>query len=479
MDSDYHDGRLAHTEQFTNDLDHDLLREFINAVETAGIELHSLMLHQHGRVVAETWWWPYSSTRLHFMHSATKSFTATGVGMAIGEGRFSLQDKVVNFFPGAIQAGATDFAAEMTVEHLLTQTSGIPYSVSGSTWRRIESSWVDEFFKLPVQYKPGTAFMYSSATSYMLSAIVTATTGESLASYIDKRLFSKIGANSFRWDMGPEGINPGGNGLICKTEDLLKLAVLHLQRGVWGDIQLVSEEWVEAATSPKFGNSYGYHWWMGPHGREYYANGAFGQCAFVFPDHNAVVTTTGADDMYATHLTPLVWTYFPQILTSNAGAIANGSNGRSSIRRLLQPVQESHSVTAEFVSRKIYVMTPNDDGINSLEFEFGDETCVMTVRDQSGGHRIDVGLRDWKESSTTLPGAFLHHGYDPPEGMKVFASGVWRDATTFVMTWQFVESPFRDTVVIHFDRLFVSMDRGVNVNSSTTMRPTIWGSANS
>jgi len=462
----------------TSDVDFALLDEFLHEVSSEGIDLHGLMLFRDGAVAVEAWWWPYAANRLHFMHSATKSFTATAVGLAIAEGRFGLHDPIVRYFPNSLPEIRSGFFEEMTVEHLLTQTSGVPF-VSGAKWRNIGTSWIDEFFKLPVESKPGSKFVYSSATSFMLSAIISATTGESLASFLDRRFFVPIGMDNYRWDVGPEGINPGGNGLICRTSDFLKLGVIHLQEGMWNGAQLLDAEWVKLATTPKFGNLYGYHWWIGPDGRAFYAFGAFGQFSVVFPDQGAVLTITAADDMFATRLLPLIWKHLPAILRSRViTPIYSDVGGHQwTDKRLLPLVQATDSPTSKVVSGKTFAIAPNDQGIESLRFHFDTAECRMVYRVNNVDHEIRIGLTDWIESSTTIPGGALHHGYEPLEGMRVLASGGWRDTSTFVTTWQFVESPFCDTVVIHYDGEHLTLDRSVNVNSTATTLPTIRGSA--
>src|SRR3546814_17648847 len=114
----------------------------------------------------------------------------------------------------------------MTVEDLLTMRSGHASEVSGSIWRSIETSWVREFFRIPVVYEPGTRHVYSSAASYMLSAIVTRITGETIAAYLTPRLFEPLGMGEVQWDIGPAGVTPGGHGISLRTPDHLTLGTL-------------------------------------------------------------------------------------------------------------------------------------------------------------------------------------------------------------------------------------------------------------
>jgi len=134
--------------------------------------------------------------------------------------------------------------AAMTVEDLLTMRTGHAGETSGAIWRGINASWIEEFFKIPVVHPPGAVYVYTSAASYMLSAIITRTTGETLHDYLKSRLLQPLGITGEHWDIGPDGINPGGNGLTCKTADILKFGVLHAQKGLWNGQRLLPESWV-------------------------------------------------------------------------------------------------------------------------------------------------------------------------------------------------------------------------------------------
>ncbi|MFS2055709.1 serine hydrolase domain-containing protein, partial [Variovorax sp. CT11-76] len=151
---------------------------FLDEAERGAFELHGFMLWRRGQVLAEGWWEPYGPQRRHMTHSLTKSVTVCAVGMAVAEGRFGLDDKVVSFFPEHLPPVVSPNLAAMTVRDLLTMRTGHAAMTSGSVWRQIRTSWIAEFFKIPVVNPPGTQFVYTSAATYMLSAIVTKTTGQ-------------------------------------------------------------------------------------------------------------------------------------------------------------------------------------------------------------------------------------------------------------------------------------------------------------
>jgi CubicO group peptidase (beta-lactamase class C family) len=455
----------------------DAMLRFLDEVASRGLELHGYMLARRGQVISEGWWWPYRADRPHMLHSATKSFAVSGVGLALDEGRFRLDDKVISFFPDELPAKVSDNLAAMTVRDLLTMQTGHETEISGSVWRQIKSSWVAEFLKVPVVYRPGTHFVYTSAASFMLSAIVTRTTGQTLHQYMEPRFFRPLGMRGISWDVGPGGINPGGNGLTCRTSDLLKLGMVHAQKGVWRGRRVLSEKWVRAATSPQVpSGKYGYQWWIGP-GRAYYALGLFTQLSIVFPEHDAVLAINGAIDG-SSKLLPTIWKHFPAAFAHRPIPFAEAAHRRLVARTrdlsLLPRLGTTRSPVAPRISGRVFRIEPNAQQVEAVRFTFAGNACQFTLRDHRGEHKISVGLGNWIEGRTSMTGNALHHQYQP-DMMVVVAGGRWIDPQTFEMTWQFAETAFRDRVICRFDGDRMTLDRSVNVNSADTSLPTLRG----
>lgn len=457
-------------------VDPDAVLAYLAAMDAADLDLHSVMIYRHGAVAAEGWWWPYRSELPHMTHSATKSFTSAGVGLAVSEGLIQLSDRVLDFFPGRVSAPSDNLKA-MTVESLLTQTAGHAYGISGSSWRILETSWVDEFLKVPVDFKPGTHFAYSSATSYMLSAIVTQATGQTLHAYMKPRLFDPLGMHSIEWDVSPEGVNPGGNGLSASTPDFLKLGILHLQQGKWNQQQILPEDWIEAVATPKFGNPYSYHWWVAPEQLGYFAAGKFGQFCFVFPGLDAVmVVTSGVADNKVTRdrMHAIAFEFVPQIFSGGGASKAASVRMDQQLEqlRLLPPMTPTQSPLAKTLNERPYIAEPNVDGIKGLRLDFDDDVCKFNLVDERGVHTIINGLRTWREDETTMTGGYLHHEYEP-ESLRVVAGAKWVSENKLVMTWQYNETAWQDTVTITVEEDKLYLDRRVNVNSSALSRPTV------
>jgi CubicO group peptidase (beta-lactamase class C family) len=297
------DGHLLRAETPAQALDPAVLAAFEAAFTADSLDIHSIMVLQHGRVVAEKWWSEGAPDTPHVMHSVSKSFTATAVGFAVTEGLFSLEDKVVSFFPDKVPAEVSPNLAAMTVRNLLTMSTG---QISQPS--RSGEDWVADFLAAPVEDTPGANFRYNSMATFMLSAIVQKTSGQKLTDYLQTRLFGPLQIEGYRWDESPDGINAGGWGLYIKTEDMAKFGQLFLQNGVWNGEQLLPAGWVEEASSRKIasgpaGNEtmqnpdsdwtqgYGYQMWRSRHG-SYRADGANGQFILVIPHHDAVIVLT-------------------------------------------------------------------------------------------------------------------------------------------------------------------------------------------
>jgi CubicO group peptidase (beta-lactamase class C family) len=265
--------------------------------------LHSFMLLRHGRVIAEGWWKPEAPDKPHVLFSLSKSFNSTAVGLAIADGKLSLDDPVLKFFPADAPAEVSDNLKAMTVRDLLTMTCGHdtePKSVNGAPS-------VKQFLAHPVPHKPGTHFQYNTMGSYTLSAIVTKVTGQTTLEFLKPRLFEPLGIENPEWDTSPEGNSLGGYGLKLCTEDIAKFGQLYLQKGQWNGQQLIPQDWIEQATSKQVPNDQESHAKMGPDWRQGYGfqfwrcthnafrgDGAAGQLCVVMPDQDAVVAITAA-----------------------------------------------------------------------------------------------------------------------------------------------------------------------------------------
>ncbi len=495
-----HDDGLVRANPETTGTDPAVIVSILDAIRCAGIEMHSLLIWHNGALITEAYWHPYGPDRLHMMHSVTKSVTSMAVGLAIADGYLTLDDCVIDAFPEHRDI-APDGIGEMRLRHLLTMTSGHSRGISGGAWRYLKSSWIADFLSQPLEYRPGETFVYDSACSYMLSAMVQRAIDRTIHDYLDARIFRLMGMSpSLRWELSPEGVNSGGNGLDCTTVDLLKIGLLHLQGGQWQGRQLLPADWVRAATAmqvrdvelgvltgesylgpgesangvmPELRPGYGYQWWCGPND-SYAASGLFGQTCIVLPAENCVVALTAGmqdDDrrlhgLIHNHLRPALGRWQGALLPDRVNAL------------ILNPAPASRWCDAPPNWQGHYRVSPNDQGIEAIDLRRQGEQLVFSLTDARGTHTLRAGLGHRIEGETTLTGARLHHAYEPEGGMHVAAWAKWTQRASdgwaeLTMDWAFVETAFRDTVTCRFRNGHLVIDRSVNVNSSILSLPRI------
>ena len=286
---------------------------FFQEAANDSMDIHSVMIVRDGSVIYSRWQSEGADSVPHVLHSVSKTFTATAVGLAIADGKMALTDKVIDFFPDKRPAEVSDHLKAMTVRDLLTMTCG--HDEEPTSRRDQNADWVEAFLAQPVVHEPGTFYLYNSLGTYMLSAIVQQVTGEKIVDYLDARLFQPLHIDKPKWEESPQGINCGGWGLYLKTEDLAKMGQLLLQKGEWNGQQLIPAEWVAEMSKKQVESinpgtrieqaeergmtketsdwmqGYGYQMWR-CRPDCFRADGARGQYIIVVPDKNAVIAIT-------------------------------------------------------------------------------------------------------------------------------------------------------------------------------------------
>ena len=282
----------------SSDLFAALLRELDASKDT---EMHHFMALRHGKVICECNFAPYPKGMWHITHSMCKSITGMAIGMLIEEEKLKLDENIYDIFSDHINAFSKIFRPVITVENLLTMTSGVSFNESGIV---SGNDWLGSFLNASVNGKPGTEFQYNSLNTYVLSAIVTKRTGETLTEYLTPRLFGPLGITKYYWETCPKGITKGGWGLFLCAEDMAKLGQLYLQRGKWNGQQLVSEYWIEISTARHLKTQndtygYGYQLWMEQRPGSFEYNGMLGQNVIIYSDMDMVlVTNAGNKEMF-------------------------------------------------------------------------------------------------------------------------------------------------------------------------------------
>lgn len=445
----------------SSDLFTALLRELDTSKDT---EMHHFMALRHGKVICECNFAPYPKGMWHITHSMCKSITGMAIGMLIEEEKLKLDENIYDIFPDHINAFSKIFRPVITVENLLTMTSGVTFNESGIV---SGNDWLGSFLNASVNGKPGTEFQYNSLNTYVLSAIVTKRTGETLTEYLTPRLFGPLGITKYYWETCPKGITKGGWGLFLCAEDMAKLGQLYLQRGKWNGQQLVSEYWIEISTARhlKTQNStygYGYQLWMEQRPGSFEYNGMLGQNVIIYPDMDMVlVTNAGNKEMFQDCIMlNIIRKYFPvnyhpaDVLPENplshsllkrlCGELENGENNNRStslrggwkrnvvFRRKHSDKKYSYRISAAVdrpsdhhsfmraVSGRTYVMEQQNigitplfvqvfhnnmtDGISEISFTYDAGNFCVSFTEGEVIHKLPVGFGKAADGCVDLHG---------------------------------------------------------------------------
>jgi len=278
------------------------LADMIQYIKEYNVEIHSVLIVRHGKLVLDSYFWPFSADMKHIIHSCTKSITSALMGIAIDKGYIkSVHQPIKDYFP-ELNAAIDHRKQSITIEDLLMMASGLDckdsyiYGWAGLAAMGSSQDWAHYVLNLSMVATPGTMFEYCNGASYLLSDILQKATKIKSLDFAAKYLFGPIGIRGVSWPSSPQGVNIGYGGMQLKPHDMARIGWLFLNKGRWGNRQVVSSAWVEASTRRHIDATlfayYGYQWWVDPAGY-YMAVGYKGQRIFVIPKKDMVVVVTG------------------------------------------------------------------------------------------------------------------------------------------------------------------------------------------
>jgi CubicO group peptidase (beta-lactamase class C family) len=446
---------------------------FVEAADKEVDSLHSIMLVRHGHVVAEGWWAPYSAESPHMLFSLSKSFTSTAVGLAVAEGKLSVDDPVLKFFPDDAPADPSANLKAMRLSDLLRMSTGHQAEPA----RKPTEVWTKTFLAQPVPFKPGTHFLYNTSATYMLSAAVQKATGQTVLDYLKPRLFDPLGIENPTWEKSPQGISTGGYGLSVRTEDIAKFGHLYLQKGKWEGKQLVPEAWVEAATTRQTSNGsnpksdwdqgYGYQFWRCRHGA-YRGDGAFGQYCVVLPEQDAVIAiTSGLRDMQA--VLNLVWDKLLPGLTSGTLPADDAAHAKlgERLKGLALRMPEGSARPAK-ATAKTFTFPVNDRKLESISLVEADGGVTLVAKVNGAEQKVSCGRGSWTKGRAA---------WGPQSEQPVAAAGAWTADDTFTAKLCFTETPFVHTIRLKFAGDEVKFESDANVGFGATKTGPLTGTA--
>ena len=303
-------------------------------------EVHSMLIYKDDKLVLEEYFqghkyqWDapgyygelvhWNREMFHPIMSCTKSFTSACIGIAIDRGFIgNVHQSIFDYLPDH-QNFKTNNREYITIENLLTMTSGLawdewgaPHGTSANDIDRLYFECEDPIvcvLERPWWAEPGKKFTYNGGGMVILAEILRNATNLNIDEFSMKYLFKPLGIDSTQWMQYPNGMYDSGGSLNITPRDMLKFGVTYLNGGVWNDERIISSEWVEKSSNP-FNNNYGiripiedsgrngyaYSWWTGEFNfsgeiiKMFRAGGWGGQSIMVFPELEMVVVFTGGN----------------------------------------------------------------------------------------------------------------------------------------------------------------------------------------
>lgn len=283
----------------------DALRE----IDARGISMHSFLFCKDNCLVAEGYYAPVKKNDLHRMFSVTKSFVSIAIGFLQEEGRLSLDDSIVKFFPEYVPntSEAHPWLLATTIRDMLSMRS----CHASTTYDKFSSKtdWVKSFFTVAPTHKPGTVFHYDTSSSHTLCALVEKLTGMKMLDYLRNKVLNEIGFSKEAYCLTDGfGVSMGGSGLMATSRDLMLFALLILNNGKLNGKQYISADYIKESTSfqtatcvtgpvPSESQGYGLQFWIGEHG-SIVCYGMGGQLAILLPEYNTAIVTTADTQGY-------------------------------------------------------------------------------------------------------------------------------------------------------------------------------------
>jgi CubicO group peptidase (beta-lactamase class C family) len=416
-------------------LDSTALGQMFDYARDHNVPVHSVQIVRHGKLVLDAYFYPYNSTMRHDVASVTKSITSTLVGLAIQKGLIrDVQQPVLSFFPNRSVANLDPNKRKLTLEHVLTMQAGWDCGFEAKEARLFEmrrsADWLQFMLDLPMVAAPGTRFAYCSGNPHLLSMILSQAAGTNALAFARRELFEPLGIHDVAWPADPRGNTHGWGDLQMHPRDMAKLGQLFLQRGRWGERQIISEVWIRDATRAHVGRTmnqdrYGYQWWV--KGEDFpgmfEAVGRGGQRINVWPAKNLVIVFTGGEfepgDLAK---------FIVEALKSDNPLPANPDASVQLREKIVpatkppapKPVGKLPPLAAQ-ISGKTFKLSTNTLGFSALTLSFNDSPEAQAELIWNGqGVPFSVGLDAVERFST-----------NPLVNLPQAAEGEWLNDTTF------------------------------------------------
>ena len=436
---------------------------FIERLEEKQVPMHSFQFLYKDQLLSEGYYAPYQKGTLHRMFSISKSITALAIGFLEHEGKLSLFDRIVSYFPDMLPENPHPWLSEMTIRNMLMMRT-----CHDSTTYKIDMTkdWVQSFFITPPSHPAGQIFHYDTSAAHVLCALVERLSGQKIWDYFRQKL-ADLGLSEESYFLtDPFGVSLGGSGLVCLPSDLLKIAYFVEHGGKLNGKELLSPSYLEAATSfltptcvtaplPSEACGYGYQIWRNQRGG-YTFYGMGGQLMIFVPEQEFVCITT-ADTQGMAGGNQLIYDALYEEILPYLGK--DSREAEPSIQTQLEekcrslailPLPCDRGIKSPFMKSMNYAFLSNSQGFESMELSFqnvenGELGCLsLYQKDQTWDLRFGFGS--------------MYCGTFPKYDQKYAASAAWLEEDTLYVKFHIIDAYVGNVhIQLHFDKEQVTL----------------------
>lgn len=445
----------------SEDVNLDAVAAFMKKCKENKTDVHSLKIIHNGEDKVRIAPAPYSFEYKQQIYSLSKSFTSTAIGFLSDDGVIDINDRVIDIFSDKCPQNVGENLSKMRLRHLLSMNTGHGRCLLNDI-RRDEDP-VKSFLSYEPEFEPGTYFLYNNAATFMLSEIVRKYTGMTMYDFLYQRLFVPLEICGTHWNAFADGNSQGAVGLHASTDDIAKLGLLYLNKGVYNGRRIISEQWVENASklwsenstngTPDWVAGYGFQFWRNDRDG-FRGDGAFGQLCMVFTKKNMVFAMEAySEDMQGE--INLVY------------ELADNLYGESkSTADELKAFADEYNAPCEYesgkITDKIYKCDDNIFGITFVKLSESDDCISLNFSDGTKWQAMKFGKGKFIENNICIkkfkPTLEELAGHEEKENVHFVAYCTFKNSELHLHI-NYLDNPHLDGYVCRFDDFSFEMKK--------------------
>jgi len=444
------------------------VEEYLRVLDKNHLYTHNVLIARGNELLLETYVKPFHKDFLHREYSVTKSFVALAVGFAQQDGLLNLDDPIEKFFPKECARQKDEYMKKQTVRQMMMMST----AKTAQNWFAAKpEDRVQFYFDNPTPARPaGSYFEYDSSGTFVVGSLIERITGKNIVDYLREKMFDKIGVSKEAHMLFcPGGQSWSDSAFLMKATDLMKSARFVLSGGAWNGEQILSRDFVKAATSKLIGNDegtgavneqgYGYYIWK-TWGEGFFFNGMGCQFAVCVPEKDLILVYNGDNQGNEAAIHTVIGKFFELVVSDAGEVLPEDEAAYQSLQNYAEKMELTYAwdgkenPLADQVNGKFFVCKPNPMGISNFTLRFDGNKGIFAYKNQQGDKAFAFGL------GHNEFGSFPQTGYSDTVGTRpgkhlygCAASGAWKSDHELWLKVQLIDDYFGN-----FDAVFSFSD---------------------